>query len=102
MKYRLMVLSWTSTALLLSGCERLDYTTWQCEHEKRSEQKMSMKLDGSNLEVLGEKLRFCGSLGMSSYFDTNCPKAVEASKASFKTKTGNLALDQQIYHCKVL
>jgi hypothetical protein len=102
MKYRLMVLSWISTALLLSGCERLDYTTWQCEHEKRSEQKMSMKLDGSNLEVLGEKLRFCGSLGLTSYFDENCPKLVETSKVSFRTQTGHFLLNKVAYRCKVL
>jgi hypothetical protein len=102
MKYHLIILPWIGTTLLLSGCERLDYTTWQCEHAKLSEQKMSMKLDGSNLQVLGETLHFCGSLGMLSYFDTNCSKAIETSKASFEIKTGNLALDQQIYHCKIL
>jgi hypothetical protein len=92
--------------LLLAGCERLDYTTWVCQapnlSEKASEKPLRMKLDGSQLEVRGEILRFCGSLGLSSYFDQNCPHLVETSKASFMTKTGEFKFNQEHYLCKVL
>lgn len=102
MKYRLITLLWFSITLSLVGCERLDYTTWVCEALNPAEKPVRMKLDGSYLELNNEKLRFCGSLGPSSYFDTNCPASVERSKASFLTQTGEFKLDKEQYLCKVL
>lgn len=102
MKYRLITLIWFSITLLLAGCERLDYTTWVCEAQNSAEKPIRMKLDGSQLEVKNEVLRFCGSLGPSSYFDQSCPALVETSKASLITKTGEFKLYQERFMCKVL
>jgi len=86
---------------LLAGCERIDYTTWSCQSNSVNKTK-SMKLDGSAMEFLGGKYRFCGSLGLLSYFDETCPAEVSESKLTFHPKTGELKIKDQLFECQVL
>lgn len=89
------------TLSLLAGCERIDYTTWSCQKNSVSKAQ-SMKLDGSTMEFLNEKYRFCGSLGLLSYFDQTCPPQVSDSKLMFYPKTGELKVNEQTFQCQVL
>lgn len=90
------------TVLILLGCDRKDYVTWKCHSQETDKATLTMIIDGSNLKILQQSYKFCGSLGLDSYFDRACPATPQQSQLRFNQKTGNLNFDETPYACKAL
>ena len=92
-----------SLILLISACDRQVYTTWECKGIFPDKQKFSFILDGSSMNFQGDRrLKFCGSLGNSSFFDEVCPAQIEKSKVVFISKKGDFIEDLKAYRCSAL
>lgn len=91
-----------SLFLFISGCSRHDYTTWECRGVFPETKKFSFILDGSNMQFDNRQLKFCGSLGNSSFFDEMCPEKIESSKVVFISKKGDFIEDLHAYRCSAL
>lgn len=87
-------------SVMLSACDRHDYTTWHCTNV--STKKIAMVLDGPEIHLNNLTLNFCGSLGNQSFFDLFCPANIQESKLLFIHKTGVLVFDHEQYQCTVL
>jgi len=92
----------TAIALVLAlcACEREVYTTWTCNSP--TETKISMVLRKAQMEFKGDKLNYCGSLGIHSYFDHQCMAATTQSSATFTPSTGLLLINGAKLQCKAL
>jgi hypothetical protein len=92
----------TCTAILLGlpGCERDSYTSWNCSPENGS--KILMVLRKAQMELKGDKLAYCGSLGNQSYFDGQCPSQIDQSTVVFTPSTGALVVKGQTFQCIAL
>lgn len=91
----------TSLLLLLSACERSDYTTWQCESTDHT-QKEQLTLDRSKMLVGKDTYNYCGSLGKLSYFDKQCLGVVGSESVKFTPESGQLIIRDKNFQCKVL
>jgi hypothetical protein len=94
------LLSCTAMLICLTACDRETYTSWSCQSE--NEAKTSMVLRKAQMEFLGLKLKYCGSLGNQSFFDTTCTNQTEQSSTVFSPKTGLLVLQAKEYQCTAL
>lgn len=90
-----------SLPLMLTACERSDYTTWHCQATDRSEKKTFI-LDRAKLIIDDQEFKYCGSLGKMSYFDHQCLGHAGAESIKFTPETGQLSLGVTNYLCKVL
>jgi hypothetical protein len=54
------------------------------------------------MELKGEKLNYCGSLGNQSYFDAKCPGQTDQSGTIFTPASGSLQSKGQDYQCSAL
>jgi len=88
--------------LFFSGCSRQDYTTWECRGVYPETKKFSFILDGSSMQFENRQLKFCGSLGNSSFFDEICPGQIESSKVIFISKKGDFIENSNAYRCSPL
>jgi len=86
--------------LCLSACERESYTTWNCS--SATETKIPMVLRKAQMELKGEKLSYCGSLGDKSFFDAKCPSQTDQSSTVFTPASGALQSTGQDYQCTAL
>ena len=86
--------------LTLSACERETYTSWSCKNGTGD--KLPMVLKKAQMQFQGKQLNYCGSLGEKSYFDGNCPAAIEKAKVTFIPSTGALLDQENELHCEVL
>ena len=90
----------TALLLCLSACEREIYTSWNCGNTAGD--KLPMVLKNAQMQLQGNSLNYCGSLGEKTYFDSNCPVAIEKSKITFIPSSGALLDQGRDLHCKVL
>jgi len=90
----------TASLLTLSACERETYTSWNCRNTAGD--KLPMVLKKAQMQFQGKQLNYCGSLGEKSYFDGNCPAAIEKAKVTFIPSTGALLDQENELHCEVL
>ncbi len=89
--------------LLLSACGQADYITWNCIPENDSSKKVVMVLQQSTMKFGDRQLRFCGSLGLVSYFDESCKVGdVKASIAQLIQSESRLAIGRERYRCEKL
>ncbi|QWD76789.1 hypothetical protein ICV32_03775 [Polynucleobacter sp. MWH-UH24A] len=89
--------------LMLSACGQADYTTWNCIPENDPSKKVVMVLQQSTMKIDDRQLRFCGSLGLVSYFDENCKVGdVKASIAQLIQSESRLAIGSKQYRCEKL
>ena len=88
--------------LLMIGCDRHDYTTWECRGVYPETKKFSFVLDGSMMKFENRQLKFCGSMGNSSFFDDLCPAQIESSKVVFISKKGDFIENLHAYRCSAL
>ena len=87
----------------LMACSQTDYTTWNCVPENDSSKKVVMVLQQSTMKISDRQLRFCGSLGLVSYFDENCKVGdVKASIAQLIQSESRLAIGSEQYRCEKL
>jgi len=86
--------------LCLSACERETYSSWNCENTANN--KLPMVLKKAQMQLQGNWLNYCGSLGEKTYFDSNCPATIEKSKVTFIPSSGALLDQERELHCKVL
>ncbi|NCX14033.1 MAG: hypothetical protein EBW77_01530 [Burkholderiaceae bacterium] len=87
----------------LMACSQADYTTWNCVPENDSSKKVVMVLQQSTMKIGDRQLRFCGSLGLVSYFDENCKVGdVKASIAQLIQSESRLAIGSEQYRCEKL
>lgn len=86
--------------ILLLGCERDSYTTWNCSSP--AENKMSMVLRKAQMELKDVKLDYCGSLGHQSFFDQKCSTENTQTRAVFTPSSGLLTYDGHEYQCTAL
>jgi hypothetical protein len=92
-----------SIILVMTACDRQVYTTWECSGVFPDKQKFSFILDGSSMKIKeNRELKFCGSLGNSSFFDEVCPAQIEKSKVVFIPKKGDFIEDMHAYRCFAL
>ena len=103
-------------ALFASGliaCDKNDYTTWSCIPGADGAKvtmvlsRSLMTLDPPQVAVNPSSknqadLRFCGSLGYDSYFDTRCPAETQSALIRFTPGSGALRLGTQTMQCNVL
>jgi len=88
---------------LLSGCGPADYTTWNCAPENNGTQRVVMVLQQSTMKIGDRQLRFCGSLGLVSYFDETCKVGdVKAAIAQFIQSESRLTIGPEHYRCEKL
>lgn len=89
--------------LSLLACGQADYTTWNCIPENDSSKKVVMVLQQSTMRIGERQLRFCGSLGLVSFFDENCKVGdVKASIAQLIQSESRLAIGSEQYRCEKL
>ena len=97
-RIRLLACLWI--LLGVCACERESYTSWRCN--SLTETKISMVLRKAQMELQGEKLDYCGSLGNQSYFDQKCPAQITQSKVIFTPSSGLLISKGQELQCAAL
>ena len=97
---RLSICLVTASLLGLSGCERETYTSWSCKNTAGD--RLPMVLKKAQMQFQGKQLNYCGSLGEKSYFDSNCPAAIEKAKVTFIPSTGVLLDQENALHCEAL
>ena len=85
---------------LLSACDRHDYTTWHCTN--KISKKITMVLDGPQIELNQQTYNFCGSLGNQSFFSLVCRANLQESTVLFSSKTGELLFEDEKFQCTVL
>jgi hypothetical protein len=90
------------STLLLQACGQADYSTWNCFENGDPNKKVVMVLQQSNLKIGDQTLKFCGSLGLVSYFDQNCQTDTKQSSAQFITSESRLTIGLQQYRCDKL
>ena len=61
-----------------------------------------MVLRKAQMELQGDKLDYCGSLGNQSYFDQKCPAQTNQSTVTFTPASGLLINQGQELQCKAL
>ena len=88
------------SALILSGCERDTYTSWNCVNP--TEDKHAMVLKKAQMQFEGKNYRYCGSLGAQSYFDTACPSATQEASITFMPASGRLLVKERAFQCEAL
>lgn len=86
--------------IALAACERDTYSTWSCN--SATELKIPMVLRKARMEFKSGKWDYCGSLGNQSYFDVQCPAAIQGSRLVFTPASGVLVNQDQQYQCTVL
>jgi len=86
--------------LVLAGCERDTYSTWNCSSP--TETKITMVLKKAQMAFRDLKLDYCGSLGNQSFFDQQCPAQIQESSHVFTPSTGLMMSNSQEYQCKEL
>ena len=91
-----------SIGLVLTACGQADYSTWNCYADGQSEQKMVMVLQESTMKIGDQKLSYCGSLGLVSYFDRSCKVETKNSVAQLIPSQSLLSLNKQQYRCEKL
>jgi len=91
-----------STGLALTACGQADYSTWNCYAESQSDQKVVMVLQDSTMKIGDQKLSYCGSLGLVSYFDRSCKAEIKDSVAQLIPSQSLLTVDKQQYRCEKL
>ena len=84
----------------LCACERDNYTSWTCN--SLTETKIPMVLRKAQMELKGDTLDYCGSLGNQSYFDQKCPAEILQSSVTFTPSSGLLLNQGQELQCKAL
>jgi hypothetical protein len=84
----------------LMACERETYTSWNCQ--SASEAKTPMVLRKAQMEFQGVNLKYCGSLGNQSLFDTACTNQTGRSSTTFSPGTGLLTQQGKEYQCTAL
>jgi hypothetical protein len=84
----------------LCGCERETYTSWSCTSP--TEAKIPMVLRKAQMELQGDALDYCGSLGNQSYFDQKCPAQTNQSMVIFTPSSGLLIHKGQELQCAAL
>jgi hypothetical protein len=87
---------------LLSACGQADYSTWNCYPKNDPTKKVVMVLQQSTMKMGEEKLRFCSSLGLVSYFDKDCKGATKQAYAQFILSESRLIIGDQQYQCEKL
>lgn len=90
------------TTFFLSACDRHNYVTWHCKGLSANQEQFTMVLDGSIMRLKSGDLKFCGSLGNSSFFDVTCPSSLEKSKILFIQKKGDLIEGMNAFKCSEL
>lgn len=91
-----------SLGLLLSACGKANYSTWNCYESKSSEEKVVMILQESIMQIGDQKLSYCGSLGLVSYFDRSCKSETKDSFAQLIPSQSQLQIGTQQYRCEKL
>ena len=89
-----------TSIIALCACERETYTSWNCKNAVT--EKIPMVLNKAQMQFQGNQLHFCGSLGEKSYFDSNCPAAIEKAKITFIPSTGVLLDQGRELYCEAL
>lgn len=92
----------SSLTLLLSACGQADYSTWNCYEESNAGQKVVMVLKESTMQIGEQKLSYCGSLGLVSYFDRPCKAEIKNSIAQLISTQSRLTIGAQQYRCEKL
>jgi hypothetical protein len=90
------------STLLLQACGQADYSTWNCFENGDPNKKVVMVLQQSNLKIGDQTLKFCGSLGLVSYFDQNCQTDTKQATAQLITSESRLTIGSQQYRCDKL
>ena len=83
----------------LVACERETYTSWNCQ--SADEAKFPMVLRKAQMEFQGVQLKYCGSLGNQSLFDSDCTNQTKQS-TTFSPNTGLLVQQSKEYQCIAL
>lgn len=91
-----------SLSLALSACGQTDYSTWNCFEESDPGQKVVMVLKESTMQIGEQKLSYCGSLGLVSYFDRPCKAEIKDSVAQLISSQSRLTIGTQHYRCEKL
>lgn len=89
-------------SLVLSACGQADYSTWNCSEVNNAEQKVVMILKESTMQIGEQKLNYCGSLGLVSYFDRPCKAEIKNSIAQLISSQSRLTIGTQQYRCEKL
>lgn len=84
---------------LLSACSRTDYVTWNCKGVYPNKESFQMILDGSSMQLEKNRLKFCGSMGHSTFFDASCPAQIEKSQVIFIPKKGDFIQGTDAFRC---
>ena len=88
---------------MLLACGQADYTTWNCTPQTDSTQNVVMVLQQTTMKLGDRQLRFCGSLGLVSYFDESCKVGdVKASTAQLIQSESRLTIGAEQYRCEKL
>lgn len=89
--------------ILLQACTQADYTTWNCYPDRDPSKKTVMVLQQTIMKLEERQLRFCGSLGLVSYFDESCKVGdVKSSKAQFTQSESRLVIGTEQFRCEKL
>ena len=91
------------TSLILVGCDRDNYTTWNCLSSTGS--KSTMVTKKAQMQFQDQQFDYCGSLGERSFFSKNCPVNIQDSDFVFIPISGALhsnTQDTQDYQCSAL
>jgi hypothetical protein len=88
--------------LLLQACGQTDYSTWNCSENGDPGKKVVMVLQQSNMKIGDQTLKFCGSLGLVSYFDQICQVDTKKSSAQLITSESRLTIGSKQYRCEKL
>jgi hypothetical protein len=91
-----------SIGMALSACGQADYSTWNCYTDGQSDQKVVMILQESTMKIGDQKLSYCGSLGLVSYFDRSCKVETKNSMAQLIPSQSLLTIDTKQYRCEKL
>jgi hypothetical protein len=87
-------------SLALLGCDRDNYTTWNCLSSTGS--KSTMVTKKAQMQFQDQQFDYCGSLGERSFFSKACPVNIQDSDFAFTPASGALHSNTQDYQCSAL